>query len=339
MRSVRAAQTVGLLVVGLVLFAAVLHHVGLDAVVSELRGANRALLMVAALVFFTQFFTMGFRWWLAMRMLGHETRLIPILRANSGSNFINFFAPGHFGEPAMALWLARSNKAPGVEAFTVLVGCKIVATILSFAVLLACLPFLTARSESPWLMQVGVTVASVILATALALTLLLRPGISTWAATLTGRVVRGSLGRLRPDLGERLAGALGGALLRTRDTLALFVSRPAALLATAAVSAVKIGLQIVFVVLLYAAFGQQLSVSGATFLVTVDVLQNLVSIWIPANMGVQEAVLIAAAAGGLSIEPAVAASATIAHKLILIAHVGLGGIAFLLLGALDRPGR
>ena len=117
------------------------------------------------------------------------------------------------------------------------------------------------------------------------------------------------------------------------------VACAAALLATAGVSALKIGLQIVFMVLLYAAFGQPLSVSGSTFLVTVDVLQNIVSIWIPANMGVQEAVLTAAAAGGLSIDPAVAASATIAHKLILVAHVGLGGIAFVVLGALDRPGR
>ena len=67
-----------------------------------------------------------------------------------------------------------------------------------------------------------------------------------------------------------------------------------------------------------------------------DVLQNILSIWIPANMGVQEAVLTAAAARGLAIDPAVAASASIAHKLILIAHVALGGLPFMALGVLDR---
>ena len=222
----RALQSLGLLAFGLLLVGLVLRHVGTESVAAQLRGADRALLGYAALIFFTQFFTMGFRWWLAMRMLGHSPRLIPIFRANAGSNFINFFAPGHFGEPAMAWWLAKGDEAP-----------------------------------------------------------------------------------------------------------------PAALLATAAVSALKIGLQIGFVVLLYAAFDQRLTVAGSTFLVTVDVLQNILSIWIPANMGVQEAVLTAAAAGGLAIDPAVAASATVTHKLILIVHVALGGLAFVALGVVDRRRR
>lgn len=338
MTRTRVLQSLGLLAVGLALLALVLRQVGTDAVVAELRGADITLLTWAALVFFTQFFTMGLRWWVAMRMLGHSTRLIPIFRANSGSNFINFFAPGHFGEPVMSWWLARSKEAPGVEAFTILVGCKVVATILSFAVLLACLPFLAAGSDSPWLLQVGATAGAIILATVVTFAVLLRPAIATWGAGVAERLIAGTLGRLRPDAGQRAGSAVAGLILRVRDTLALFASRPAAMLATAGISAVKIGFQIGFVVLLYAAFDQRLTVAGSTFLVTVDVLQNILSIWIPANMGVQEAVLTAAAAGGLSIDPAVAASATIAHKLILIAHVALGGLAFVLLGLVDRRG-
>ena len=336
MGSKRALQSLGLLGVGLLLLALVLRQVGVDAVLAELRTADRRLLGYAALVFFTQFVTMGLRWWVAMRLLGHQTRLIPILRANGGSNFINFFAPGHFGEPVMSWWLARSSAAPGVEAFTVLVACKVVATLLSFAVLIACLPFLATGAETPWLTQVGVTAAAIGVATAVALAILLRPAIADWGARLARRVVAATVGRVRPAASERAADAAAAMILRVRDTLALFATRPAALVATAGISAVKIAGQIVFVMLLYAAFAQPVTVAGSTFLVTVDVLQNILSIWIPANMGVQEALLTAAASGGLAIDPAVAASATIAHKAILIVHVTLGGLLFLALGLVDR---
>lgn len=327
----RALQTVLLLLVGVVVLAVTVSFFGTEEVLRQLRSADRGLLGWAALVFFSQFFTMGLRWWLTLRLLGHEVSLISILRANSASNFINFFAPGHFGEPAMAAWLGRTGRVDGVEAFSALVGAKVLATIMSFMVLIACVPLLYARTSSSWLLQVGGTAVALGLGAVIALVILLRPAVASWGAQLAARASRAALGTLRPELGARAAESIEAILLRVRDGLATFATHPTALLGAAAVSAVKVASQILFVSLLFRAFGHELTVAGATFLVTVDVLQNAVSIWIPANLGVQEALITAAATGGLDVLGPLAASAALAQKGILLVHIGLGGLAFLLL--------
>lgn len=321
---------------GLGLLAATVSAFGTEEVLGRLEAADRRLLGWAALVFFSQFFTMGFRWWFTLYLLGHRVPVIPLLRANAASNFVNFFAPGHFGEPLMATWLGRSGRAPGVEAFSALIGSKVVATILSFAVLVGCIPLLLARTQASWLLQIAGTAVAIALGTIVAFTILLQPSIAAWGAGLAGRIMRSLLGAVRPELGERAGTFAEGTLLEVRDTLATFATQPKALLGSAAVSSVKIALQIVFVILLFAAFEQDLTVAGATFLVTVDVLQNAISIWIPANLGVQEAMLTAAAAGGLTIAGSIAVSAAVAHKAILLAHVGLGGVAFVVLGWVEN---
>lgn len=332
----RALTTLLFLAVGLGLLAATVSAFGTEEVLDRLKRADRRLLGWAALVFFSQFFTMGFRWWLTLYLLGHRVPVIPLFRANAASNFVNFFAPGHFGEPLMATWLGRSGRAPGVEAFSALVGSKVVATILSFAVLVGCIPLLVARTQASWLLQVAGTAVAIAIGTIVAFTILLRPTVASWGAERSRRIVRSILGSVKPELGERAGTLAEGMILKVRDTLATFATQPKALLGSAAVSAVKIALQIVFVILLFAAFDQDLMVAGATFLVTVDVLQNAISIWIPANLGVQEAVLTAAAAGGLAIAGSIAASAAVAHKAILLAHVGLGGVAFVVLGWVEN---
>ncbi|MCO4771444.1 MAG: flippase-like domain-containing protein [Deltaproteobacteria bacterium] len=332
----RALTTLALLALGLALLAGTVAVFGTEEVAETLAGADRRLLGMAALVFFTQFFTMGFRWWLTLRLLGVKVRVIPLFRANAASNFVNFFAPGHFGEPLMATWLGQSGRAPGVVAFSALIGSKVVATILSFAVLVACIPLLAARAEASWLFQVAATAVAIVLGTVVALVILLRPAVAAWGAALAGRSIRAVVGFAKPELGDKLAGSVSSLLLKVRDALATFASHPKAMLGSAVVSAVKISLQIVFVVLLFGAFDTDLTVAGATFLVTVDVLQNAISIWIPANLGVQEAMLTAAAAGGLAIDGSIAASAAVAHKAILLIHVGLGGVAFVVLGWLER---
>ena len=332
----RTFHSLLLLALGLGILAATVHFYGIERVSAQLAAADHRLLGWAALVFFSQFFTMGLRWWLTMRLLGHNVRAIPLFRANAASNFVNFFAPGHFGEPIVSAWLDRSGRAPGVHAFSALIGSKVLATILSFALLVACIPLLASRTDASWLMQVGGVAAALGFGTLVALLVLLRPAVAAGAASLMGSLVRGTIGRLRPAFGNNLAGTLESLVLQVRDSLALFGKHPWALLGSAAISAAKVALQVLFVILLFAAFGQDLTVAGSTFLVTVDVLQNAVSIWIPANLGVQEALLVAAAAGGLAIDGSVAASAALAHKAILLTHVILGGLIFVILGAVDH---
>ncbi len=311
----RVLQAALLLGFGGVVLASVVQFFGAAEVAQRLRDADRGLLALAAAVFFTQFFTMGLRWWVTLRLLGHDVAAIPLFRANAAANFVNFFAPGHFGEPLLATWLARTGRAPGVEAFSALVGSKVVATILSFCLLVACVPLLVTAAEASWLSQVAGA-----------------------AGALAVRTVGASVGLVRPALASRVAGSTEALVLGVRDGLAHFGSRPVALLGSAALSATKVASQIGFVTLLYRAFGQEVTVAGAAFLVTVNVLQNAISIWIPANLGVQEALLVAAAAGGLAIDGSVAASAALAQKAILIVHVLLGAAAFVVLGWFDRPG-
>lgn len=332
----RAVQGVLLFLLGATLLWVLVRLFGEEQVRDELARADRRLLAWAAVVFFTQFLTMGLRWWATLRLMGHEASAISMLRGNALSNLVNFLAPGHFGEPLVAAWIQRSGRADGVPAFAALVGSKVLATILSFAVLLACIPLLLTRGTTTWLVQVGITAGAIVVASIVAISLALSPRVASWGAGLVGRWTAGGVGLLSADSAERAGRTAEALVLGVRDSLANLGTRPAALFASAGISALKIASQIGFVLLLYGAFGADLTVAGATFLVTVDVLQNAVSIWIPANLGVQEAILTAAAAGGLAVDGAVAASAAIAHKAILIVHVAMGGVLFVLLGPLDR---
>lgn len=300
------------LVVGGVLLGSVVEIAGREAVLGTLASGDRALLAGAFLLFTTQTLTMPLRWWLALRMLGHRARFVSIVRANCVSNVVNFFAPGHFGEPLASAWLARAGRAAGVESFGVLIACKVVATVLNLVILLGCLPLLAVdRWRGPLAQTAAITGLLVVAGMALVAVLLHPAPTRAVAQRLRGR-------------GER-AERLRGWLLRLREILAVFARRPDVLLAVVATSALKVLAMVGAFTLVYRAFGAPVGFAGALFLEAMDALGGILAVWIPANLGVQEAIHASAAAGGLSVEPAVAAAASLTTKVILIAHVALGG--------------
>ncbi len=305
-------STLGL-AAGAGLVVAVVAWAGREQVLSTLRSGDPLLLLLAFLLFTTQTLTMPLRWWLALRMLGHPARFVSILRANAASNVINFFAPGHFGEPLVSAWLARAGRAAGVESFSVLVASKAVATLLNLVVLLVCLPLLAAAEwRGPLARTAGVTGVLVVAAIGL-LGALLPLDPERWATSwLVGRGPR--------------ADRLRDALERFRALLAVFARRPDVLGAVLATSALKVAAMVGAFALIYAAYGAPVGFAGALFLEAMDALGGILAIWIPANLGVQEAIQVSAAAGGLEVDAAVAAAAALTTKAVLILHVALGGL-------------
>ena len=329
-------RTVILGLAGLALFAGLLRYVGLDEVRNNLRAADPVLLGAAAVLFFTQILTMGGRWWIAMRLLGIHASLLAVIRANCGSNFVNFYAPGHFGEPMMAVWLGRTKGAPGVEAFTVLIACKVVATVMNLGLLLFCLPFLAGMGADSLLWQVGATIVFICVGTAAGVFVVIHRASAERLGALAVRVSVSVAHRLRPGAAGSVQHFVEKLVGTFTSTFALFARDPRTLVAVAAMSAFKMATIIGVVMLLYRAFDVPVSWFGATFLETVDVLGHLVSIWIPGNMGVQEWIMTSAAHVGLNIDEGVAASAAIAHKGILLIHITLGGALFAGLGLFVR---
>jgi len=332
-------RTVLLAVAGVVLFMGLLRYVGLDEVRGHLLAADPALLGAAALLFFTQILTMGGRWWLAMRLLGIEASLLAVIRANCGSNFVNFYAPGHFGEPMMAAWLGETKGAPGVEAFTVLIACKVVATVMNLGLLLLCLPFLTGAGDDSLLWQVGVTIVFICCGTAAGVFVVIHRATAERIGAGVVSVAGAVAARVRPASADTVRRVVGKLVGKFTETFALFARDPRTLVAVAGMSALKMGTIIGVMMVLYRAFGVPVSWFGATYLETVDVLGHLVSIWVPGNMGVQEWILTTAANVGLNIDEGVAASAAIAHKAILLVHITLGGALFVGLGLFVRRER
>ena len=301
------------LAAGATLVAAVVHWAGRDEVLATLRSGDPLLLAAAFALFTTQTLTMPLRWWLALRMLGHRVRFVSILRANCVSNVVNFFAPGHFGEPLVTAWLARAGRAAGVESFAVLIACKAVATLLNLIVLLICLPLLATEEWRGPLAQTAAITGLLVLAAIGLLGTLLHPAPARWAtAWLVGRGPRADRLRL--------------ALERFRAVLAVFARRPDVLGVVLATSALKVAAMVAAFALIYAAYGAPVGFAGALFLEAMDALGGILAVWIPANLGVQEAIQVSAAAGGLSVDAAVAAAASLTSKGVLILHVALGGL-------------
>jgi len=293
---------------GLGLLGGLIHLAGGEAIRQTLASADLKLLALAMLVFGIQLPLMGLRWWAGMRLLGYRAGFVTILRANAGSNLVNFVAPGHFGEPGMAAWLERTGRAPGVEAFSVLVACKALATLLNLGVLLVCLPMLARESLGAELRTLSLAVVGVTVLAFLGLCAL-----------------------LHPRLGERWA-----VMRRFRATFSLFARSPRALLVVGGISMLKIGIMIGAFQLVYASLGAPVSLYAATFLESVDALGRFLSIWVPANLGIEEAIHSLAASQGLSMSGPVSVSAALLCKGILTVHISLGAILYVILGPLDR---
>jgi uncharacterized protein (TIRG00374 family) len=249
---------------------------------------------------------------------------------------VNFYAPGHFGEPMMAVWLGRTKGAPGVEAFTVLIACKVVATVMNLGLLLFCLPFLMGGGSDSLLWQVGATIVFICTGTALGVYVVTHRASAERLGDVCVRLSVAIMTRVRPASAGTIEGLVQKVVRRFTDTFTLFARHPPTLVVVAAISALKMGTIIGVVMLLYRAFDVPVSWFGATFLETVDVLGHLASIWIPGNMGIQEWILTTAAHVGLQIDESVAASAAIAHKGILLLHITLGGAVFAGLGLFVR---
>jgi len=329
-----------LLAAGLVLLWALLRHTGVEQVKAELVGADRRLLAIAAAVHLSQSLTVGLRWWLAVRLCGYPGRLVSLLRGAAASQVINFVAPGHFGEPAASAWLGRTGRAPGVEVFGLLVATKAVASLLNITVLMACLVLLVTEVDPEALPQAGLITALAFALAAAAFVAILHPGIAGWGTRLLARVTkiavstvdRGEPAEPRSVRASRWVEAFCG---RFRASFVLLARSPAALGATSALSVVKIASMMVVVWLLYSALGAAVSPAAATFVGTADAPGNMAAVWVPGNLGVQEAVHSSAAAGALGIEPAVAVSASLLVKALMVLHALVGVVLFVALAPLD----
>lgn len=331
-----------LLMIGLGLVWALVRHSGAEQVKAHLAGADRRLLLAAALVYVSQSFTVGLRWWLALRLCGYEGRFVSLLRGAATSHVINFVAPGHFGEPVAGAWLGRTGRAPGVEAFALLVATKAVASLLNIVLLLACLGPLATEVSPAALPQAGLITALALALVAAAFVAILHPGIASWGSALLSRIARAVLSPFDrdprgPEPRSRRAGRRVEAFCaRFRDSFVLLARRPSALGATTAVSLFKVVCMITTMWLIYAALGATVSPAGATFLGSVDAAGNMAAVWIPANLGVQELVHSSAAAGALGIDQSVAVSASLTVKGLMVVHALFGAGLWLLLAPLDR---
>lgn len=325
-------HSLGLLSLGLALLALLASGVGTEGVLERLRTADRRRLVLALLLSATQIPTMGLRWWAAMRILGLRASWMSLVRAGSAGNFINFFAPGHFGEALAAAWLAKTGRAPGVEAFSVLVGCKAIGVVLHLATLLACLPLVRSAARHQDLIGIALLLSTLLVAT------LAVAGLATGGAFMEGlaRGVDGTVRLLARPLGreraERLGDRVGGLTRRFQGTLATFARRPRAIVAVAGLSLLKTGAVMGSISLTWKAFGEDVGLVDAAFLHAVDSLSSLVGIWVPANLGVQEGVLTSASVGGLGLDPQAAFSGAIGLKAVLLAHALLCGVVWLLPG-------
>ena len=338
-------RAVLLLGVGVALLAALLHQTGSVRVASLLAEADRTLLLLAALVYCSQSLLVGLRWWVALRLCGLPAGPVAILRASVMSNVVNFVAPGHFGEPAAAAWLGRTGRAPGVEAFGLLVAIKALASLLNIVVLLACLGLLAAQvpvdgGRQAWLLSGGALALTVA-----AFTAILHPGLAAVGTRLCARLVRAALSPFDRGIGGaeprslRLGRQMEDFCGRFRASFVLLARRPWALGVTLALSVFKVASLVLTVWLLYAALGTSLTTAEATLIASADAAGNLAAIWIPANLGVQEVVHTTAAAAALSIDQAVAVSGALAVKGLMVLHGLFGALLWVALSPFDRAGR
>ena len=314
------------LTAGVVLLVLVVLLWGGGDVRNTLAGADRTLAGWALAVFVLQIPLLAFRWWIGMRLLGIRTGLLPLLRASCAAGGINFFAPGHFGEPLAAAWLERTGRGPGVEAFGVLIATKAVATMLAFAVLLLCLVGLGVGDRKV-LLALGVGVLGGLFGL---WWILSSDRLSTAMVTLVHRcVVRWAWASATVSRAETVLG-------RFRRPFQVFSARPAAVAIVAGLSVVKMALVTVSVSLVFQSVGQPMGAKDALLMQAIDSVGHLASVWVPGEMGVQEFVLTGSATTLLGVPGPTATAAALLQKAVLFSHVCLGGLVFLLTAPWDR---
>jgi uncharacterized protein (TIRG00374 family) len=315
------------LALGIAVLAFVLWTWGGKDLLPTLRAADRGHLLRAMLVFSLQIPLLGVRWWVGLRLISMRADLLALIRASSGAGFLNFFGPGHLGEPLAAHWLETTGRGPGPEAFGVLVATKAVATMAAFVTLGATLAVIgTERRLTLALLILGLGTVT----------------LAAWVALVSDRFSQGALRwvarALRPfprvtpflESAERIAH-------RFRSPFQIYSARPAALAVVLFISLVKMGVVTCSIREVYASVGHSVGWLGALFMQGADSVGHLGSIWVPGDLGVQELVLTAAATSALSVPGPQAAAAAVLQKLVLTAHVLLCGLTFLVLAPFDPP--
>lgn len=339
------ARTAAVLILGVLLLWVLVHHAGGAAVRDALRAADRRLLAIALLLFLSQNLTVGLRWWLALRLCGLPGRFVSTLRASSMANLVNFLAPGHFGEPAASAWLGATGRAPGVEAFGMLVAAKTIATVLNLVALLACLPLLAGGSPRGVMAEALLLAASASVFAGSVFAAVLHPAVAAWGirvAVAATMAIAGRFDRPRPGQvprSERAARRVESLFGRFRNSFVLLARSPGAMAAITAVAVVKVVCLIASLAAVYAALGWPLAPMQATFVMSVDGIANLASDWIPGNLGLQEVVHASAASGGLGMPETVAVSAALVVKAEMVALALLCGVLWLALAPLDPARR
>lgn len=291
---------------GLLLLGGLVWAYGEGGVGPAVAGAHPGMLAAALAVFCLQIPILALRWWWVLQRLGIQARFGDILAAHSGAAVTNFFLPGHFGEAVLSVWLGKTRRAPGVEAFTALVACKVLTLLVSLGMLVAGL--LATQSEVLAPLRLPVVGALVL-------------GVAAFGALL----VFG--GRGGPG-----TGGLAAKVERARGTLRSLGQDPGALAIGTGLTVLNaFGLCLVLG-LVYGAVGAPLTAMDTVLLRAVDTIGHVFSGWIPGNLGIDEAVLTVTSHHGLGVEAPLAFTSALLHKGLVVLYVGLCGLVFLGLG-------
>ena len=333
-------------IAGAAIIAVLLRRAGFEATWAAVQAVDPWLFAAAAAVFSLGIPLTGYRWWLALRLMGHQAGLGLIVAANIGTNLANFVLPGHFGEVLSAWWLDRSRAVPGVEAFAALVTCKVVGTMVNLCAALAFAPLLGGTFEDEFTtmwMGLAVAVSLGVLGTAM----LFHPGLAQLTKRALTRSVRAVLrlslrplrGKVRSEQVSAMAAArVGRSWSKLTDSLTFFARRPGALALIAAISVGKLALWAASLNLLLAALGvtDLLDWPQLAFVSICNLLGMFFAINIPLSLGLQEAIIFGLL-DGMGVASSQAMAAGLLHKAVTIVEAAFS--ALVVLGLLPLLGR
>ena len=267
MRPATAVRAVAGLALSALFLWLVLRGVDLRLAFGELRGANAAFVVPAAVVLMTGIWLRAVRWQIILRPLG-KVRISHSFSALTIGYMANNALPARLGELVRVYVLNRDSRLPSAA----ILGSIVLERILDVITLLLLLALAAALSgwNSPW------TGPLVGLGAAAALALAV---VYMWAAGLLERLVPVAAS-LRPFAG--LFGGLPARMLGSFATGLKMASSPRALGLTLAVSAISWTVEacLYFLVMLAMGIGQE----GFWLAVLVACVTNLAGV-IPAGPG------------------------------------------------------
>lgn len=305
----RSALLAGL---GIAVLVGLVWFYGTDEVLGALRDARLDLVLAAFVLFCLQIPILTLRWWWILRRLGMPTRFSDILAAHCGASVTNFMVPGHVGEAVLSAWLGRTGRAPGVEAFTALVACKVLSVLIALGLFVAGLLATDAEALQP----MRAPALGALALGSLALLVVLRVG---------GGTREDAVGVLR-------------LVHRARATLLDLGRSPSALAVGFFITLFNTLLVCVVLGLVFAACGAPLGAVDTVLLRSLDTVGHGLAGWMPGNLGVDEIILTFGSQYGLSIDGPVALSSALLHRAIVLGYVLVAGGIFAALGGRGRRG-